>query len=322
MLKRGQFDVLCVGDLEHPLLRDAAEEFADGGFPDLHRTGTKAAKTKVYEVRMRAGAAWRGAIMMDKAGDPWLVYVNRHDQFHRQAKDNLKSKNSAAYMPREIDYKIRSREEARIMDRDWEISVLVSLVETIKKALKSAQGKAETQLSSPDDSPGNYFLEIHFDHDQPSDLRMAQDSSSIASLTLSLSPGRETSALFRIVQVIVPYLKVQDPLASSYYDLKNQLCIEAVMSQAKLIQLVAADGEGRGELKVARASPPTHLHYVGARFLFEGFVSGKEVRALCGSWFVPTHDEGSESMLPICEACEKEKPVAEFVLDVIRAASA
>lgn len=319
MLRRGQFDLLSLRDLEHPLLRDAADEFADGRLPDTHREGTKAANAKVYEVRMRTGAAWRGAVMFDPNGDPWLVYVNKHDQFHRQAKDNLKVQNSASYMPKALDYKIRAREEARIEDLSWEITVLVSLVIAIRQAVESPQCKAESQLSMPGLVSDRYALEIQFEHDRPSRWEEAQNASSMATLGLRLSPGGESAGLHRIVQVIVPYLQVQDPEARFYYDLKGQLCIEATVTQAKLIQLVASADGGRADLGPARSSAPTHLHYVGDRFLNEAFVFGKAVRAVCGEWFVPTRTQGAESALPVCGECERQKPVAQLVLNLIRA---
>lgn len=47
-------------------------------------------------------------------------------------------------------------------------------------------------------------------------------------------------------------------------------------------------------------------------------VLGSAVRAVCGDWFVPTGD--GEQPLPVCQRCEAEQPIAQLVLDLIRAA--
>lgn len=64
--------------LRHALLDDANSYFDRGELPDVHRAATQARKTKhgkakpVYEVRDNSGAAWRGGVIRDDDGDPWL----------------------------------------------------------------------------------------------------------------------------------------------------------------------------------------------------------------------------------------------------------
>jgi hypothetical protein len=88
------------------------------------------------------------------------------------------------------------------------------------------------------------------------------------------------------------------------------------LSQAKVIQLVASLDLEHGQQKRMSAPEATHLHYVGSAYLTDAFVNGNAVRAICGRWFVPTQDENAE--LPVCPRCDEDKPIAEYVLDLIR----
>ncbi|WP_216388651.1 hypothetical protein [Arcanobacterium phocae] len=134
--------------LDQPLLNEARRLFATG-VPDRHKEATKAAKQPVYEVRDRQGAAWRGAVILDDEGSPWLVYVDRHDQFHAkvaQALSRKKSQNTGKSpleekKPRDVDLKLRKREELRITDRQWLQEVISSFISGIINVLKRAVSK-------------------------------------------------------------------------------------------------------------------------------------------------------------------------------------
>ena len=65
-----------------------------------------------------------------------------------------------------------------------------------------------------------------------------------------------------------------------------------------------------------KASAATETAPLASRYLAEAFVYGKSVRAVCGTWFVPTRDESAS--LPICDECDEERPIAQAVVDLIR----
>jgi hypothetical protein len=273
----------------------------------------------VYEVRSRTGAAWRGAVVFDHAGDPWLVYADKHDRFHSQAARHLKSANAPDYMPRGVDYKLREREDAVDLDMQWQTAVLISVVSIIKKAAASPGVVSKAELPLRATWSGSYFIEGTVEHDPAATSgETAHLSSSSVDLWLSFSPGSDTSLLHRIMQVVIPFLKVQDASINPVYDLKGALQVQAIISQAKLIQLLADAGNQGKLLRVPTMPEPTHLHYVTQRYLMSAFVHGKEVRGICGEWFVPIHGAGVETSLPICEPCERDRPNAQFVLDLIR----
>jgi len=115
LIANGDFGRLNLYGLQQSLLEDARRRFMHG-VPDRHVAASKKYGKPVYEVRDRSGAGWRGAVVLDADGDPWLVWAARHDQFHRSVADVA----FTDHMPTAGEYKLRAREEADLTNRDWE----------------------------------------------------------------------------------------------------------------------------------------------------------------------------------------------------------
>jgi hypothetical protein len=94
------------------------------------------------------------------------------------------------------------------------------------------------------------------------------------------------------------------------YGKVGDLILYVEVSHAKMIQLLSGLVEEHQLVGVA-PQEPTCLHYVGIKFLVDGYVNGHSVRGVCGTWFVPTRDDSAD--LPICGRCEEEHPAAEAV---------
>ena len=133
------------------LIKDAQSEFENGSFPDRHVAASnsrrkKNGKTKpVYEVRSKVGAAWRGGIVIDDFGDPWLVYAAPHDKFHDTAPSFFADETK--YLPVRSDYKLRNKEELTRIIQEQDIQYLRQLLEILTKALM--------------DSPAEHFTQLH-----------------------------------------------------------------------------------------------------------------------------------------------------------------
>ncbi len=130
--------------VQHPLLTDANTYFHAGYVPDLHKAstrvrGSKNGKTEpVYEVRSRTGAAWRGGVIKDDAGDPWLAHANSHDEFYESAPKIFAD--TTRYWPSTIDLKIREIEETEADREAEDIICLTTMVEALSHAvLKSPE---------------------------------------------------------------------------------------------------------------------------------------------------------------------------------------
>ena len=115
-IRSKQWDQVNISTIVHPLIQDAQRRFSEGS-PDLHRAATQAAGRPVWEVRSRVGAAWRGAVLLDEYGDPWLVWAAEHDIFHAKVAQVMRD--PSAWLPILAEYRLRERDEAEEKLLGW-----------------------------------------------------------------------------------------------------------------------------------------------------------------------------------------------------------
>lgn len=305
-------------EIQHPLIEDGKRRFLGGNLPDQHRSASQAADRPVYELRDPDGAGWRGAALLDDNGDPWIVYAEKHNRFHRRAAEALDSAKQAGYWPTGAEYKLRAREEAAQADRHWRRQLLQSFVEALDCALRSG-GSAVARLPERPGSDVVCDVLVELDHDVPPsyDSEDLAQTSTLVTVGLSFPSKPDRPLRDAAIQEIVPFLQPALDSIDSVYGKNGEMHTFLAISQAKLTQLIAAATTNAGELGTsAQLVSPTRLHYVGSRYLVEAFVYGKSVRAVCGTWFVPTRDDSAS--LPICKECDEERPIAQAVVDLIR----
>ena len=114
--------------LDCDLLKDAQREI-DSGTPSKHGEATKSFGATVVEARDRSGAGYRGAVVFDGHGDPWLVFAERHDRFHAHVAEVLKRGQregaaTPAYMPSRFEYSLREAEESRQALHDVQVDLV------------------------------------------------------------------------------------------------------------------------------------------------------------------------------------------------------
>lgn len=309
LIANSAFERLELFGLDHPLLDDARKRF-EHGTPDQHVAASKAYGAPVFEVRDHIGAAWRGAVILDKAGDPWLVWVGRHDRFHKQvanvAFDSL--------LPSPAEYKIRDREEASVHALAWRSDVLGRFVNALQECVRSG---GEYTVMMPGISEGaGVSLTVAAEHDEPAnDAHEAQHRDSLLTVTLRLRQSAANELRQAVQAVCLPFLEPDRSKVEPWYDKNNTFNAIISITQARLVQLMADMPEYEG-IAPYTAAAATHLHYVGTAFLVDGFVNSIPVRGVCGAWFIPSRSDASG--LPICPQCEDEKPAAQTVLDLLR----
>ena len=174
--------------VSHPLMDDARSHFLGGGAPDQHRTATQSAKRPVYELRDRGqGAAWRGAAVLDDAGDPWLVYAEKHNRFHNRAAEVLAKAKHATYMPTHAEYKLRDREDAANADRSLRQKLLEELVAAVDRALHAPDGRSTAKLHGFEPKVTTCEVMLELEHDAPpSNVDGLDGAASMVTLTYLL----------------------------------------------------------------------------------------------------------------------------------------
>lgn len=316
LLRARKWDQLDLSNVEHPLISDARKRFASGS-PDQHRRLTKSVGRPVYEVRSHSGAGWRGAVILDEAGDPWLVYADRHDRFHATAADALRESTLGGWLPTAVEYKLRERDEAAAIDRVWRINAVSSILDALSSAVQEPGASKEALVSGSrsNDRPIAFEITIESDPPQPK----LEKGAALATILIRVGTGRDHEA-DRLLADVLPLLQPDSRKIEATYLPDNRLDIWVELTQAKLAQLSALQAVGVSGDHINQSCLPNEvLHYVAQNTLARALVNGEATRAVCGSWFVPTKDETSD--LPVCPKCEERLPRADLVSEILSRSS-
>lgn len=309
LINNSDYDCVNLYGVEHPLLTDARRRF-ERGLPDRHKSASKAYGEPVYEVRDRDGAGWRGAVILDEQGDPWLVWAERHDQFHRKVAQT----GFGNLLPAAAEYQMRDREEAAQGKSDWVRSVLTSFVGALRESI--LESKVATTIVKGVAPGQTATLTIETESDNPSeDAAAAHQGASIVSISLRISGdgwGDFESALTR---VCLPFLAPNHAQIEPVFGRDGSLLFCLDITHAQVVQLLV-DPPLYEDMAPMQVALPDRLHYVGNEYLLDGYVYARPLRGVCGDWFIATRSE--ECGLPICERCEEEMPAAERVLELLR----
>lgn len=301
-------------EISSKLLEDADRSFLNGDTPSRHEEASSEYQATVYEVRDHTGAGWRGAVILDKDSNPWLVFADRHDQFHAKVANALKRPEK--YEPNALDYAIRDYEDNRLRDLTYKRDLVSGLLEALREANSTA---TLIEAFTPEDAqadlgkPVRYTVEIT--HDEPADT-VEEANLTISTVTISMAMSLNShQGSQQLIACGVLYIQPDNNYHEYVYTENNELRLDLCITHAKLAQLL-------GETKVEETSfppkplPPTQLHWVPAPEHIEGVITGKAVQSLCGSWFVPAENERAE--LPVCGRCESILPLAQEMLDQLR----
>lgn len=114
--------------------------------------------------------------MLDEGGDPWLVYVDEHDSFHRKAKDVLKAEQEQTWWPSKSDFHtMRDREDLLEQSRAWRGAVVHILLRLLQGAVERG-GRQRNQLPRLVDGACSvpFTVDLSLDHHDPLDTRAPQ----------------------------------------------------------------------------------------------------------------------------------------------------
>lgn len=297
--------------LDAPVLVDARRRLAEG-FPDEHRSATRAAGRKVYEVRDRTGAAHRGAVVLDGHGDPWLVYTERHDQFHAKAADYFRR--TPQFLPTALDYQIRDLEDARRREQAWRVTVHQLLFGGLQRAVLTGNAMIVEAPSSFDptrsaDTP----VEVDVDVDAATDQAGLASTASLVVVTVKIPDALPSlrDEVIRACRALRPENGEISPVYSG-----SSLELVMTLSNAQLLQAVI-DVDTPDAPAPAEHRPQDRLHYVNKARFARALVMGGAVRGLCGQWFVPTGDHETYAELAICDDCERASPHVDRFIELL-----
>lgn len=324
-IRRHQWERLAKNGLdriEHPLLSDAVKILEGSGKLTVHQAATKASGRMVWESRMVQGAGWRGAFILDDDGIGWIVYVERHDQFHANVAQVLKSSRVQEWMPRQLDYEIRERDVLRRRFRECQGRWATEVVGAVARAARTPGDPVVVGLErGMSDEGGDVVeMEVLVLGGDSCDVAWEQAHDHDALLEVRLMMGYRDDALLRGSVVAVLHAFSAGPVEAVYtVDGLGVSYILKVLYSELIAFEASVNLDERVGASFKPAKEPTHVHYVRQELIAESVFHGIALRALCGVWFVRQY--GEDSGLPVCPECERRQPVAQTVLDALRSMS-
>lgn len=316
-VRRKIIESLEIFRIDHPLLRDAQSYIDAGALPDLHRESTKKCDRKVYEVRSREGAAWRGGVVIDEQDSEvwWLVYADKHDRFHSTAPDFFKNEHSK-FLPTRIDWALKENDIAREKEIAQDEAFLRELFLSMAEAMESPGTKFDVSLPAELGDDGQVLVSVEFSRSVPPIAIMHEEFSQV-SLKIRVPMDRQ-EVRDRLTRLSVMAIQPDPDMREQIYGVDYQtLHLEFLIADSQLAQFFVEPGSGGSAGRRASYSP-TVQHWADQSHLTRAYVHGEAVQALCGTWYVPTLQGESASALPICEQCEKQQPVAQRLQTLIR----
>ena len=286
-----------LSSVDHPIVRKAAESFGADPGDDHHEGPVRSSTTvRLLEIRM---SQWRGGIWIDDAtGQPWLVTAGLAKGGHRDRDDFYKNVEraeatgaTAGWLPTDLDRQQLRRERAASLMIDWELR----LQELSGRALGSAIDGGAAHFSIPHPKPhenaigaATLTLEPGPDSGSPEELLVEID-------LIDQHKGSNIGwqATLRILTTLDPRQVAWDRGGGIFSPAPGGVEFGTRVDQ--VLDMVA-----RRDL--ADSIPNDRAHFTHRRSLTEATVIGRGVRALCGSYFVPTQDH--EALLR-CDVCDE-----------------
>lgn len=327
-LKKGNiqqtFDRLNLNVFPHFLLDEARKMMKGTGNPKRNEifNAAKYVGCPVLEVRDRHddSAAARGALMTkDEGGDPWLIHAGPHTKYCDRLIDYLKS-SKGTWRPRNIDYKIRDREEARQAEEKRFLDNVWEFIGLLKRALQTEEGRGQFNLRLHQNANSSLkcipiYIECESDP--------IPDTSSLESIPVLVDMIIKTEKLSREdekdLSRAIHFIQPDNDQVQHEYGTKKEFYWIMTLNCARLTQLLASLQMPLPA--IAKSTDTTFdaqpvLHLVPKEGFTDALVYGLPVYALCGAVFVPTEDGNVAK--PICEECEKRSKITEEITEQLR----
>lgn len=305
--------------LDHVIIRAAASTFPHGRATNAkpHQSSTKSAQRRVWEV-IDGSLGWRGAVILDDHGDPWLVHVDSHEAFHNHAATHLTAANAPRYMPTEADYHQRDLERGKVLVSQWRDNFIRAALDGLHRAVEIAGPTRLVMPPPPDGSRvGELTIEVSGDLDGIEQVTVGNAHDSLADITLTVRIRPvDWNATSQVIGYLVPIFGSNLTKIDPVYAPDGDLVITFMTTHADLAKLLAVADVGPVDTELYESIEITHSHYVDRIASTAAYVDGRVLRAICGLYFTPSQNP---EHLPICAECEHHRPVAENLLQVRKA---
>lgn len=256
---------------------------------------------------------WRGLVTQPAPSKEWwLIHAGLRRQGDRNNVYKLTDSSDATelmeFLPTQDDLELLKIEKSVLAQLRWKSACLVALIDSIVRVGQGEVGSDEPAALPV--NPAHPGCKLHFSVTLE---RLAEDDETPSSelpaeIFVSIRIDNWSDEVVRqaIVPLMMGFIDPAQENWTAFCSADKTTTYWVMVSESRLAQLIAAAAIPSHSTPVRNlscAAPETrHGHYVPRDPLVDAFVSGGELRALCGKWFVPTKDH---SGLPICGECER-----------------
>jgi hypothetical protein len=292
------FELHPLSELPHPIIAKAVEAFGPDHANDNY-VGPIASSTRLRLLEIKS-SQWRGGVWEDPdSGVRWLLVAGLakgghqdHDDFYMKVQRENDSGDPSRWLPTEADLRLLKQETAARLRTAWEIDVQRAVLDALRTV--DAGGSQRIEIQHPVIDQGT-FAQVDLTVTPVREDWYEADEVVVEILPESKYAG---SALLwqltvRVLISIEPPEQHWDRFGDTYSNIGEP------GSWTQRTHALAALVEAN---ELAVSEPGSTSHYTHRQHLAGRTIDGHAVRALCGTYFVPTQDHDS---LPRCPTCHE-----------------
>lgn len=290
-------DLHPLSELPHPMIAKAANSFGVDAAED-NFVGPIASSTHLRLLEIKQ-SQWRGGVWQDPGTQVcWLVIAGLakgghqdRDDFYKRIEREDQTGDPAKWLPQESDIRLLKQETAARLRTEWELETQRSVLEVLR--VIHSGGSQRIDISHPVRTEGL------FAHIEITVAAVREGDYEADEITVEITPEAKYAGSALLWQLTVRVLISIEPPEQRwdrYVDTFSNIGEPGVWRQrVSDLQVLVTDGV------LAVSEPGSTSHYAHREHLAGKTINGEAVRALCGTYFVPTQDHDS---LPQCSTCK------------------
>ncbi|MBK8463298.1 MAG: DUF3039 domain-containing protein [Nigerium sp.] len=285
-----------LSELPHPIISKAAEAFGHDQATDNH-AGPISSSARLPLLEIKSGQ-WRGGVWLDvETGVHWLVtaglakgnHLDR-DDFYQCVKRADKRRETHRWLPTDEDRRLLKQETAARLLTEWELTVQRQVLQGLREI--HAGGTIRLDVHHPV-SANRHLATVDL---AITEVRESGYQADEVELTVTSDCGYAGSNLIwqlttRALITVSPPEQGWDRYRDSYSTIADPGYFSARVQELDLLDT---------HNQLTESEPGQHAHYAHRQHLAGSTINGHAVRALCGSYSVPTQDHASLPECPIC----------------------
>lgn len=287
-----------VSELPHPIISKATESFgADASEDNFVGPIASATKLRLLEIKQ---SQWRGGVWQDdETGVCWLVVAGLakgghqdHDDFYKRVQRENDSGDLTAWLPTEDDVRLLKQETAARLRAEWELNIQLLVRDALRQVDRG--GAERFTINHPIPSRGP-FARVELSITAVREADYAADEIAVEILPAAGFAG--SNLMWQLTTRVLISIDPPEQRWDRYKDTYASIG-EVGAWAARVAELDEHVDSG----SLAQSTPGLVSHYSHRKHLAGSTINGTAVRALCGTFFVPTRDHES---LPECPTCRE-----------------